>query len=58
MLTEGIAAKIKEVAEADKFIKNKGFLVDYGYSDFPMDGQTFDALINKAQSNLWKFAKS
>jgi FixJ family two-component response regulator len=57
ILTEELAAKIKELVENDNKISNKGFLLDYGYADFPMDGQEFDVLISKAQSSLWEFVK-
>jgi len=57
ILTEELAAKIKRLAEADQIMQENGFLLDYGYADFPMDGQTFDVLISKAQASLWKFVK-
>jgi GGDEF domain-containing protein len=58
MDTEKIAAKIKTQVEADAAITQNGILLDYGYADFPMDGQTFDVLVSKAQANLWKFVKT
>ncbi|MFC1553180.1 response regulator [candidate division KSB1 bacterium] len=57
ILTEKIASKIKEQVEEDASIKGNDILLDFGYSDFPMDGQTFDVLVSKAQASLWKFAK-
>ncbi|MCP4723525.1 MAG: response regulator [bacterium] len=57
MLTEGVATKIKSDADDDPVMKENGILLDYGYADFPMDGQTFDVLISKAQGSLWKFVK-
>jgi len=58
MDTEKIAAKIKTQVEADAAMTQNGILLDYGYADFPMDGQTFDVLVSKAQANLWKFVKT
>lgn len=58
ILTEQIAAKIKSAAEADKIMSKNGILLDYGYADFPMDGQTFEVLVSKAQASLWKFVKT
>ena len=58
MDTETVATAIKMQTEADKVMNENGILLDYGYADFPMDGQTFDVLVSKAQANLWKFVKT
>jgi len=58
ILTEELAGKIKRIVEADKIMQDNGFLLDYGYADFPMDGQTFEVLLSKSQASLWKFVKS
>lgn len=57
ILTEEIAAKIKVQVEANKVMSRNGLVLDYGYADFPVDGQNFNVLVSKAQANLWKFVK-
>jgi len=58
ILTEELAGKIKKQAESDEILRSNGFLLDYGYADFPMDGLTFESLLNKAQASLWEIVKN
>lgn len=58
ILTEEIATKIKASTEKDTIMSKNGILLDYGYADFPMDGQEFEVLVSKAQVSLWKFVKT
>jgi len=59
MSTEIFASKVKEDIEKNILFKDEtGFLLDYGYATFPIDGSTAEELIAKAQFNLWEAAKA
>lgn len=49
---------IKSEIEKNILGDNSGFLLDHGYSSYPIDGETAEELIGKAQSNLWRSIKS
>ncbi len=49
---------VKDEIEKNILGNDSGFLIDHGYSSYPIDGETAEELIGKAQSNLWRSIKS
>ncbi len=54
---ELFAADLKNKIENEINLKETGFLLDHGFANFPIDGETAEELIGKAQNDLWRSTK-